>query len=54
MPFPDTPPRLLRLAFHRDRFSDVATRRAEGTWWHRELLDHARVLGAADLGIRRP
>ena len=37
-PFPDTPPPFIRVVFYRYTFTDVATRRATGAWWHRELL----------------
>jgi len=37
-PFPDAPPIAVRIAAYRYRFSDVATRRATGAWWTRELL----------------
>ena len=54
-PFPDAPPRALRLAFYRYRFTDLATRRAEGTWWQRELLGHSRVIRREDLTtVSRP
>ena len=43
-PFPDTPPRLVRVSVYRYRFSDRATRAATGAWWTRELLDHTRAL----------
>jgi len=48
-PFPETPPGLLRVAFYRYRFTDVATRRATGAWWSRELLGYSRPLRATDL-----
>ena len=35
-PFPDTPPRYLRATLYDYHFTDIATKRAEGTWWHRE------------------
>ncbi len=35
-PFPDAPPRYVRATLYEYRFTDVATRRAEGTWWRRE------------------
>jgi hypothetical protein len=37
-PFPDAPPRLLRVAVYRYRFTDGATRARSGAWWARELL----------------
>ncbi|TMA55886.1 MAG: lipase maturation factor family protein [Deltaproteobacteria bacterium] len=48
-PFPQTPPQRLRVAFYRYRFTDVATRRATGAWWSRELLGYSRPLAAKDL-----
>ncbi|HLY37040.1 MAG TPA: lipase maturation factor family protein [Candidatus Binatia bacterium] len=39
-PFPTTPPRFVRVAVYRYRFTDTATRRATGAWWSRELLGH--------------
>jgi hypothetical protein len=53
-PFAETPPRFLRLAFYRYRFTDLATRRAAGTWWQRELLGHSRPLTAQDVGGLSP
>lgn len=46
-PFPDAPPRFIRLAFYRYRFTDWATRRATGAWWQRELLRYSDTLSAA-------
>ncbi len=37
-PFPDAPPRYLRITIYDYRFTDRATRRAEGTWWRRERV----------------
>ena len=39
-PFPTDPPRHLRVAVYRYQFTDVATRRATGAWWRRELLGY--------------
>jgi hypothetical protein len=36
-PFPTTPPRYVRVAIYRYRFTDIATRRATGAWWRRDL-----------------
>jgi hypothetical protein len=44
-PFPTTPPRLLRVAVYRYRFSDAATRAATGAWWTRELEGTTRPIG---------
>lgn len=35
-PFPDTPPRYVRATLYDYHFTDIATKRTEGTWWHRE------------------
>ncbi len=35
-PFPDDPPTYLRATVYDYRFTDLATKRAEGTWWRRE------------------
>jgi hypothetical protein len=47
-PFPDRPPRFVRLAVYRYRFTDAAARRNTGAWWSRELLGHSRPLAASD------
>jgi lipase maturation factor 1 len=39
-PFPTMPPRAVRVAVYRYRFTDVATRRTTGAWWRRELLGY--------------
>jgi predicted DCC family thiol-disulfide oxidoreductase YuxK len=49
-PFPDAPPRLIRLVFYRYRFTDWATRRASGAWWQRELLGYSKLMAAASFG----
>lgn len=36
-PFPEEPPRYLRALLYNYTFTDWATRRAQGTWWNREL-----------------
>ena len=35
-PFPDTPPRYVRAMLYNYHFTDIATKREEGTWWYRE------------------
>ena len=35
-PFPDTPPRYLRATLYDYHFTDITTKRSEGTWWSRE------------------
>lgn len=37
-PFPDKPPRYLRATLYDYRFTDLATRRAGGEWWHRREI----------------
>ncbi|MGI4830811.1 MAG: lipase maturation factor family protein [Janthinobacterium lividum] len=37
-PFPDQPPAAIRARFYRYRYTDLATKRATGNWWSRELL----------------
>lgn len=49
-PFRDVPPKVIRLAFYRYRFTDWGTRRATGAWWQRELLGYSKPMAAASLG----
>ncbi len=35
-PFPDTPPRYVRATLYDYHFTDIETKRSEGTWWSRE------------------
>lgn len=37
-PFPDQPPRELRITIYRYHFTDRATRRRDDAWWRRETL----------------
>jgi hypothetical protein len=37
-PFPDAPPRYVRAEVYHYQFTDLATLRAEGAWWRRELV----------------
>ena len=37
-PFPDAPPKLIRLMVYRYHFSTLEVRRREGLWWERTLL----------------
>ncbi|TMB23590.1 MAG: lipase maturation factor family protein [Deltaproteobacteria bacterium] len=48
-PFPTTPPRFVRVAIYRYRFTDAATRHATGAWWERELEGRSRPLAAESL-----
>ncbi len=45
-PFPNAPPRLVRVAVYRYRFTDAATRARSGAWWSRELEGTSRSLVA--------
>jgi lipase maturation factor 1 len=45
-PFPHVPPRLVRVAVYRYRFTDAATRARTRAWWSRELEGVSRPLGA--------
>ena len=35
-PFPESPPRYVRATLYDYRFTDLTTKRSEGTWWSRE------------------
>ena len=35
-PFPEEPPRYIRAVLYDYHFTDIATKRSEGTWWSRE------------------
>jgi hypothetical protein len=37
-PFKGTPPPLVRTMLYRYWFTDLATKRATGAWWRRELV----------------
>ncbi len=52
-PFPDAPPRLVRVAVYRYRFTDAATRRETGAWWWRELVGYSPALDAVALARAR-
>src|SRR5690606_23274642 len=43
-PFPTAPPRFLRVAVYRFRFTDRATRAATGAWWERSFETYSRTL----------
>jgi hypothetical protein len=43
-PFPDAPPRAVRIAVYRYRFSDRSTRATTGAWWARELEGTTRAM----------
>ena len=37
-PFPDDPPRFIRLLYYRYEFTDLETRQETGAWWRREVI----------------
>ena len=37
-PFPDAPPKRVRAVLYRYWFTDLKTKRMDGTWWRRQLL----------------
>jgi predicted DCC family thiol-disulfide oxidoreductase YuxK/uncharacterized membrane protein YphA (DoxX/SURF4 family) len=37
-PFPNKPPKYIRATLYEYRFTNMATRRKTGEWWHRELI----------------
>ncbi len=37
-PFPDAPPRYVRAVLYDYHFTDITTKRSEGTWWYRERI----------------
>lgn len=43
MPYRLSPPRYVRVAAYRYRFTDIDTRRATGAWWQRELIVHTQA-----------
>lgn len=51
-PFPRDPPRFLRVAVYRYRFTDWQTRSATGAWWRRELLGYSPVFKSESFGGR--
>ncbi|MGE4650698.1 MAG: lipase maturation factor family protein, partial [Myxococcota bacterium] len=48
-PFPDEPPRFVRVTRYDYRFSDIEQRRATGQWWHRGPGRQVLALSADDL-----
>jgi len=53
-PFPDAPPRYVRLAYYRYRFSTRAERARTGAWWSRELTAYlTRPVSLADLSLHQ-
>src|SRR5438105_4624791 len=53
-PFPDAPPRYVRLAYYHYRFSTRAERARTGAWWSRELTGYlTRPVSRADLSLHQ-
>jgi hypothetical protein len=53
-PFPNGPPRYVRLAYYRYRFSTPPERAASGAWWDRALVGYlTRPLSVADFAPPR-
>jgi hypothetical protein len=48
-PFPEAPPRYIRLTVYRYRFSTPAVRRREGRWWERTLLGRYEPMTLEDM-----
>ena len=46
--FPDRPPSVIRLAYHRYRMTDLETLRREGRYWSRELAGYHRYAHFCD------
>jgi hypothetical protein len=47
-PFPDHPPRYLRVMVYEYRFTTRAERKQSGAWWHRELIGMGPTAGSED------
>lgn len=43
-PFPEEPPRFVRVMVYRYWFTDAATRQRTGAWWRRQLVRRGRAL----------
>jgi len=53
-PFPQEPPRYVRLVSYRYRFTTAAERRRTGAWWERQLAGYlTRGLALEDLGVHQ-
>jgi hypothetical protein len=39
-PFPDSPPKYLRVLRYRYHFTDLKTKQKTGAWWRKEYLGH--------------
>jgi hypothetical protein len=49
-PYPDDPPRHLRVAYYRYRFTDRVRGRETHAWWERDLLGYSRTLDGTAYG----
>jgi len=47
-PFPEHPPRYVRVMMYEYRFTTAAERRATGAWWHRDLIGLFMQMPAAE------
>ena len=52
VPFPDAPPKQIRVKIYRYRFTDPATKRTSGRWWKRQELGVSAPLTLGDLRPR--
>lgn len=52
-PFPDGPPRWLRIAYYEYEFTTPEERAQSGNWWTRRLLGRSRPISASDFARRR-
>lgn len=43
-PFPQKPPRYVRVAIYSYAFTDIATKRAAGPWWERKLIEECSAV----------
>jgi hypothetical protein len=48
-PFPDAPPRYIRLSVYRYHFTTLGIRRREGRWWERTLLGRYEPMTLQDM-----
>jgi hypothetical protein len=53
-PFPEQPPRYVRLVYYRYRFAEPPERAATGAWWVRDRVGYlTRALALADFTAAR-
>jgi hypothetical protein len=48
VPFPDAPPKHIRVRIYRYHFTDPATRQSSGRWWDRRELGASAPLTLRD------